>query len=82
MNYSVSVEILQSIYDLHRVRLYFQLVKALPSAQKFVEALILADLKQDIYVVAVLEEVLELDDVLVLDGPVNFNLTHQLLFCT
>ena len=82
MNYSVSVEILQSIDDLHRVRLYFQLVKALPSAQKFVEALILADLKQDIYVVAVLEEVLELDDVLVLDGPVNFNLTHQLLFCT
>ena len=82
MNYSVSVEILQSIDDLHRVRLYFQLMKALPSAQKFVEALILADLKQDIYVVAVLEEVLELDDVLVLDGPVNFNLTHQLLFCT
>ena len=82
MNYSVSVEILQSIDDLHRVRLYFQLVKALPSAQKFVEALILADLKQDIHVVAVLEEVLELDDVLVLDGPVNFNLTHQLLFCT
>jgi len=44
MNYSVSVEILQSIDDLHRVRLYFQLMKALPSAQKFVEALILADL--------------------------------------
>ena len=82
MNYSVSVEILQSIDDLHRVRLYFQLMKALPSAQKFVEALILADLKQDIYVFAVLEEVLELDDVLVLDGPVNFNLTHQLLFGT
>lgn len=51
-------------------------MKTLSSAQKFVEALILADLKQDIYVVAVLEEVLELDDVLVLDGPVNFNLTH------
>ena len=76
MNYSVSVEILQSIDNLHRVRLHFQFMKTLPSAQKFVEALILADLKQDIYVVAVLEEVLELDDVLVLDGPVNFNLTH------
>lgn len=57
-------------------------MKALPSAQKFVEALILAHLQQDIYVIAVLEEVLELDDVLVLDGPVDFNLTHQLLFCT
>ena len=76
MNYSVSVEILQSIDNLHRVRLHFQFMKTLPSAQKFVEALIWADLKQDIYVVAVLEEVLELDDVLVLDGPVNFNLTH------
>jgi len=56
-------------------------VKALPSAQKFVEALILAHLQQDIYVIAVLEEVLKLNDVLVLDGPVDFNLTHQLLFC-
>ena len=82
MNYSVSVEILQSIDNLHCVRLHFQFMKSLSSAQKFVEALILADLKQDIYVVAVLEEVLELDDVLVLDGPVNFNLTHQLLLCS
>jgi hypothetical protein len=81
MNYSVCMEILQRIDDLHRVRLHFQLMKALPSAQKFVEALILAHLQQDIYVIAVLEEVLELDDVLVLDGPVDFNLTHQLLFC-
>lgn len=81
MNYSVCMEILQRIDDLHRVRLHFQFMKALPSAQKFVEALILAHLQQDIYVIAVLEEVLELDDVLVLDGPVDFNLTHQLLFC-
>ena len=57
-------------------------MKTLSPSQKFVEALVLAQLKQYIDVIVVLKEVLKLHNILVLNGAMDFNLTHELLFCT
>ena len=82
MNNSVGVQIFQGLDYLDGVALYFEFVKPLPSLEQFVHALILAKLQQDVDAFAVFEEVLELAYILVLDGPVDFDLTHKLLFCS
>jgi len=41
--------------------------------------LVATEFKKDVDVVGVFEEMLELDYILVLDAPVNFDFTHQLL---
>ena len=40
----------------------------------------MAELKEDVHVLAVLEEVLEVAHVSMLDTPVDLNLAHELLF--
>ena len=42
--------------------------------------MVLAELKEDVHVLAILEEVLEVAHVSMLDTPVDLNLTHKLLF--
>ena len=56
-------------------------MESLAALQKFVHALILAELKQDIHIFTILEKLKELSHIGMLDRPVNFDFTHQLLFC-
>ena len=79
MNYAVRVQVFERINDLLGVALDLQLVQALPPLQELVHALVLAQLEEDIHILAVFEEVQELGHVRMLDRPVNFDLTHQLL---
>ena len=82
MNYSVSMEIFESINYLHGVALHFNFMKTLSSSQKFIQTLILTQLEQNVDIISIFKEMLELNNVLMLNGPVNFDLTHKLLFCS
>ena len=77
---SVGMQILQSINNLHCVAFYLQLMKPLPPLQQLVQALVVAQFKQNIHIFTVFEEVCELSHIHVLDRPVDLDLTHELLF--
>jgi hypothetical protein len=79
MDDTMRMQVLQCVNNLHSVALDFKLMQPLPAFEKFVHALVLTQLKQDVDVLRVFEEVLELADVGVLDASVNFDLAHQLL---
>ena len=81
MNNSMSMQILESIDNLHCVALHFNFMKTFSSSQKFIQTLILTQLEENIDIISVFKEMLELNNVLMLNGPVNFDLTHKLLFC-
>ena len=57
-------------------------MKTLSAAKKLVQRLVLAQLKEDVDVLCVLEEVLEADDVVLVERAMNFDLRHQLLLGT
>jgi hypothetical protein len=57
----------------------FKFVKAFASAKEFVQALVLTQLKEDVHVLGVLEEVFEADDVVVVQTAVDLDLRHKLL---
>ena len=76
---AMSVQVLHGRTDLSDVTLNFKLMETLASAKEFVETLILTQLKQDVNILGVLEEVLESDDVVVVQAAVDFNLRHQFL---
>ena len=61
------MEILESIDDLESVALDFKFVKALPSLEKLIHTLVVAQLKQNVDIFTILEEVHELGDVCVFD---------------
>ena len=76
------MQVLQCVDDLSRVALNLKLVQAFPSLQQFVHTLVLAELQKDVNILAVFEEVLKVAHIDMLDAPVDFDLTHQLLFST
>jgi len=55
-------------------------MQPLSPPEQLIETLILTQLEQNVYIVGVLEEVLELHHVLMLDRSVYFDLAHELLF--
>jgi hypothetical protein len=57
-------------------------MQALSPPQKFIQTVILAQLKQDVNVLGILEEVFETDDVIVMQTAMNFDFRHQLLLCS
>ena len=80
MNYPVLVEILECIDDLDGVALDFELVKSFAALEQLVHALVLAQLEQDVHVLAVLKKVLKVAHIAMLDAPVDLDLAHKLLF--
>ena len=79
MDNSMGVQILNCITDLNGVALNLQLVKSSSSPQKFVKSLALAEFEDDVYILSILEEMLEAHNVAMMEGSVDLNLTHQLL---
>lgn len=79
MDDSVTVQVLDSAAYLIQIALYLDLVESLTSPQQLVERLVLAELKQNVNVLSVFEEMLEADNMVVMEGTVNLDLTHQLL---
>ena len=55
-------------------------MQTLAPLQQLVHALILTELKKNVNVLAILEEMLELAHISMLDTSVNLDLTHELLF--
>lgn len=82
MDDAMRMQVLQSVDNLHSVALDFQLVQPLPPLEQFIHTLVLTQFKQYVHIFSILEEVLELAYVVVLNAPVDFNFTHQLLLCT
>ena len=78
----MGVQILDSLANLHHIAFHLKLVKSLPSSQKLVQRLTLAQLKDDVYVFSILEEMLKADDVGMMKRSMNLDLTHKLLFCS
>jgi len=76
------VQILHCSANLSDIALDLQLMQALSPPQKFIQTLILAQLKQDVNVLGILEEVFETDDVIVMQTAMNFDFRHQLLLCS
>lgn len=81
MNYSVTVEVLNSRADLVYVALHFDLMQALSTSQKLVERLVLAQFKQDVYIFSILKEMLKAHNVIVMQTTVDLDLRHELLLC-
>ena len=67
MDDAMRVEILQSINHLLSVAFDLQLVESLSALQQFIHALILAQLKQDIHIFTVFEEMKKLGHISMLD---------------
>ena len=82
MNDAVRVQILECVDDLHCVTLHFEFVESLAPFQQLVHTCILAQFEQNIDILAIFEKVLEVTHVCMLDGAVNLDLTHELLFGT
>ena len=57
MNHAVRVQVLERIDDLLGVALDLKLVESLPPLEKLVHALVLTKFEQNIYILAVFEEV-------------------------
>ena len=76
------VQILHCSANLSDIALDLQLMQALSPPQKFIQTVILAQLKQDVNVLGILEEVFETDDVIVMQTAMNFDFRHQLLLCS
>ena len=81
MDNTMGVQILESIDNLLCVAFDLQFMQSLAALQKLVHALVLTQFKQDIHILTVFEKMKELSDICMLDRPVNFDFTHQLLFC-
>jgi hypothetical protein len=79
VDYSVGVQVPHRIANLNDIALHLQLNQSFPSPEQFVQRLTLAQLEDDVNVLRILEEVLEADDVAVVEGPMNFDLAHELL---
>jgi len=78
----MAVKVFDSCANLVDVALYFKLVKAFASSEQFVQWLVLAQLKKDVNVLRIFEEVFEPDDVVVVQAAMNFDFGHQLLLCS
>ena len=70
----MAVHVFQCAYDLHNVALNLKLMQSLPPSQNLVEGLIVAELKENIDIVMIFEEMLKTDDMLVPQTPVNLDL--------
>lgn len=79
MDHSVAVEVLDGVADLDDIVLDFKLMEPLPPPDEILKRLVLAQLKNDVHVLLVFEKVLKADDILVVEGPVYFDLRHQRL---
>jgi hypothetical protein len=79
VDHTVGVQVLERVDHLLGVALDLELVQALAPLQKLVHALVLAQLEQDVHILTVFKEMKKLGNIWMLDRPVNFDLTHQLL---
>lgn len=80
VNDPVRVEVLHSVANLEHIALNLKLNKSLSPPEKLVQRLTLTQLQQNIDVLSIFEEVLEPNNMLVVQGPMDLDLTHQFLF--
>ena len=79
VNHSMTVQVLHSCTDLVDVALHFEFVESLTTTEQLVERLVLAQLEENVDVLCVLEEVFKTDDVVLVEGAMDFDFGHQLL---
>ena len=82
VNDTMAVQVLDSSADLVDVALHFQLVETLTTSEELIEGLVLTQLKQNVDILGVFEEVFEADNVVVMQTAMNFDFTHELLLGT
>lgn len=82
MNDSVRVQILDAPKNSKRDEDNFSLGESLSSSQHFVQTVGGTELENYINVVSVFKEVLELDNVLMANRSVYFDLRHEFLSCS
>ena len=79
MDNLLGVDVLDGLHQLVDVVAGFDLVKLLAALNQVCQGLIRADVQHDVDILLVLEVAIEADDVLVVERPVNLDLTSQLL---
>ena len=77
----LGVDVLDGLHQLVDVVAGLDLVKLLTAFNQVCQGLIGADVQHDVDILLVFEVSIEADDVLVIERPVNLNLTCQLLAC-
>ena len=70
------MQVLESINNLHGIAFHLQLMKSLPSLEQLVHTLVMAELKQDINVVAIFEKMHKLCYVRMFNRSMDLNLAH------
>jgi hypothetical protein len=74
------MQVLYRQANLVDVALHLQLVQALAATEQLVERLVLTQLQKDVDILSVLEEMLEADDMVLVEGAMDLDLGHKLLF--
>lgn len=74
------MQVLDGIAELKNIALNFEFDESLSSSKKLVERLTLTELKQNVNIFSIFEEMLKSHDVLVMKRTMDFDLTHQFLF--
>ena len=77
----LGVDVLDGLDQLVDVVAGLDLVKLLAALNQVCQGLIGADVEHDVHILFVLEVSIEADDVLVIERPVNLNLTREFLAC-
>lgn len=77
----LGVDVLDGLDQLVDVVAGLDLVKLLAALNQVCQGLIGADVEHDVHILFVLEVSIEADDVLVIERPVNLNLTSKFLAC-
>jgi hypothetical protein len=79
MNHTLVMHVFDRINELVHEVSRFRFCQSLPPFDKLVNALVVAEFKENVTVVSILKEVLVFTNVSVLQGSMNFNLRLQLL---
>ena len=77
----LGVDVLDGLDQLVDVVACLDLVKLFAALNQVCQGLIGADVEHDVHILFVLEVSIEADDVLVIERPVNLNLTREFLAC-
>ena len=76
---SMRVQVFDGIANLNHITLHLQLMQPLSPSEEFIKRSTTAHLKDNVHIFSIFEEVLEADDVVVVERPVDFDFRHQLL---
>ncbi len=80
MNDLVDMKIFQGTDDLYKIILDFHLSESFSSLDEFIESMIGTNFQKNVHVFMIFEYMFELDDMIVIEGFVDFNFSNKLSY--